>query len=194
MNAEANTKPTKQPTEQVDIAMDDGRIVTFAGKRKLLKSSEVREDGTVAVRMDFRNGRVISFVCPGDLIGKAAGHGLEQKFGDETAGLDDVEDMVLAVEELAERLTSGEWNTKREAGNGLSGTSVLVRALVEYLGGKKTVEEVKAYLKPKSQAEKVALRNDPNVKPIVDRIEAEKAARASGKEKVDTGALLAELG
>ena len=70
----------------------------------------------------------------------------------------------------------------------MAGTSVLVRALVEHTG--KTVEAIKAFLANKSQAEKVALRNNPKVKPIVDRIESEKAAK---KSSVDTDALLDEL-
>ena len=94
---------------------------------------------------------------------------------------------MLAVDELIDRLYNGEWSVKREA-NGMAGTSVLVRALVEYTG--KTVEQIKQFLSGKSQAEKVALRNNPKIKPIVERIEAEKA---STKANVDTDAMLNEL-
>ena len=107
--------------------------------------------------------------------------------GDEIAGLDDVGDCVLAVDELIDRLYNGEWGVKREA-NGMAGTSTLLKALVEHTG--KTVEQIKAFLANKSQAEKVALRNNAKIKPIVERIEAEKAAK---KTNVDTDAMLGEL-
>jgi hypothetical protein len=75
----------------------------------------------------------------------------------------------------------------REA-NGMAGTSVLARALAEVQGV--DIEKVKAFLKDKTQAQKMALRNNPKVKPVVDRIEAEKQAKAN---KVDTDSLLGEL-
>jgi hypothetical protein len=72
----------------------------------------------------------------------------------------------------------------------MAGTSVLLRALIEHNAGRKSVEEIKAWLKGKTQAEKNALRGSAKLKPIVDRIEAEKAAKNA---KVDTEALLGEL-
>lgn len=168
------------------VSMTDGRLVDFAGKRKLLKSSFI-EGGDVKVRLDFRNGQTRLFTVPSTMIAQFAGHGAEQKLGDEIAGVEDVEDCVLAIDELIDRLYNGEWGVKREA-NGMAGTSTLLKALVEFTG--KPVEAIKEFLKGKSQAEKVALRNNPKVKPIVDRIEAEKASKGS---KVDTEALLGEL-
>lgn len=178
---------TKTETQVVTVTMTDGRVVDFAGKRKLLKDSSVNADGKVQVRLDFRNGETRLFTLPDNLLPKFAAHGAEQKLGDEIAGLDDVEDCVLAVDELIDRLYNGEWSIKREA-NGMAGTSVLVRALVEHTG--KTVEQIKQFLSGKSQAEKVALRNNPKIKPIVERIEAEKASK---KANVDTDAMLGEL-
>ena len=95
--------------------------------------------------------------------------------------------MTLDVDALHERLQSGDWTTKREGG-GMGGTSVLMKALMELSG--KTVEQVKAFLTGKSQAEKMALRSSSQLKSIVDRLEAEKMSKAA---KVDTAALLAEL-
>ena len=178
---------SKIETQVETVTMTDGRVVDFAGKRKLLKESSVTADGQVQVRLDFRNGETRLFTIPDALLTKFAAHGAEQKLGDEIAGLTDVEDCVLAVDELIDRLYNGEWGVKREA-NGMAGTSVLVRALVEHTG--KTVEQIKQFLNGKSQAEKVALRNNPKIKPIVERIEAEKASK---KANVDTDAMLGEL-
>jgi len=188
----------KVETQVETIKMDDGRVVEFSGKRRLLKESTIEADGTVKVRLDFRNGETRTFTVPSNLLAKFAAHGAEQKLGDEIAGLKkedgsdaDVDDQVLAIDDLMERLNKGEWSMKRES-NGLAGTSVLIQALVKLYGGAKTVDEIKVFLKDKSQAEKVALRNNPKVKPIVEAIEAEKASKASAK--VDTDAMLASLG
>lgn len=176
-------------TPQIEtVKMTDGRVIDFAGKRKLLKESLVTPEGKVQVRLDFRNGETRLFTIPDAMSAKFAAHGAEQKLGDEIAGLDDVGDCVLAVDELIDRLYNGEWGVKREA-NGMAGTSTLLRALVEHTG--KTVEQIKTFLAGKTQAEKVALRNNPKIKPIVQRIEDEKAAK---KTNVDTDALLGELG
>ncbi len=189
----------KKPETVIEtVTMKDGAIVEFAGKRKLLKESTVDADGTVKTRLNFRNGEFRLFTIPPALLGKFAAHGAEQKLGDEIAGVDDVEDCVLAVDELIDRLYSGEWGVARQAG-GMAGTSILLRALVEHTG--KTPEQIKAFLAgnpsaippvpAKTQAEKVALRSNPKIKPIIERLEAEKAAK--GTAKVDTDALLGEL-
>lgn len=178
---------SKAETVIETVTMQDGRIVEFAGKRKLLKESIQSAEGKVQVRLDFRNGETRLFTIPDNMLAKFAAHGAEQKLGDEIAGLTDTDDCVIAVDELIDRLYNGEWGVKRES-NGMAGTSVLVRALVEHTG--KAVEQIKTFLSGKSQAEKVALRNNPKVKPIVERIEAEKASKAT---KVDTDAMLGEL-
>lgn len=176
----------KAETAIETVTMTDGRIVDFPGKRRLQKEAFVK-DGKVQIRLDFRNGETRLFTIPDQLLTKFAAHGAEQKLGDEVAGVTDLDDAVLAMDELIDRLYNGEWGIKREA-SAVAGTSVLVRALVEHTG--KTVEQIKAFLSGKSQAEKVALRNNPKVKPIVERIESEKASK---KANVDTDAMLGEL-
>lgn len=191
--------PKKAKAEVLTVTMSDGRQVDFVGKRKMLKETII-EGSTVKTRIDFRNGNSVLFTVPDALLLQFAGHGAEQKLGDETAGEDDVDDMQLAVEALIERLNRGEWRTIREPGSSMSGTSVLLQAIVELSG--KSVEDAKAFLAggtdstgktyvAKSQAEKIALRNSEKLRPIIQRIESEKAAKNS---KVDTGALLGELG
>lgn len=177
----------KKETVVETVKMTDERLVDFAGKRKLLKESILSADGQAQVRLDFRNGQTRMFTVPAPMLAKFAAHGAEQKLGDEIAGIEDVEDCVLAIDELIDRLYNGEWGVKRDS-NGMAGTSTLLKALVEHTG--KTVEQIKAFLTGKTQAEKVALRNNPKIKPIVDRIEAEKASK---KSNVDTDAMLGEL-
>ena len=183
MNDTAKAAETKVVEK---VTMQDGREVEFVGKRKLLKESIIEGDHA-SVRLDFRNGETRTFKIPHSLLLKFAAHGAEQKLGDETAGVDDVDDMVIGVDELIDRLHKGEWSTKRE-GSGAAGTSVLMKALMEY--GNRTVDQVKAFLGGKTQAEKLALRNSAQLKPIIERIEAEKASKGS---KVDTDSLLSAL-
>ena len=188
MSEAAEGKVVKAKPEVQTVQMGDGRQVDFVGKRKMLKETII-DGGKVTTRLDFRNGNTILFPVPDELLLQFAGHGAEQKLGDETAGEDDVDDMQLSVEALIERLNRGEWRTVREPGSSMSGTSVLMQAIVELSG--KPKEEVKAFLAGKSQAEKLALRNSERLRPIVQRLDSEKAAK---NNKVDTSALLGELG
>jgi hypothetical protein len=213
MNAEASQVATNgaspKPTAVFEtVDMEDGRKVAFAGaaeapkRRKLLKEIVFGEDGAVGVRLDFRNGRTLTSWIPSVTVSGtetqikdyAAGHGWSQKLGDETAGETEIDDMVLAVEELDERLQKGEWAQAREGG-GMAGTSILLKALVE-LKSKQTGEapevvlpKMKEWLKGKKQDEKLAMRNHASIKPIVDRLEAEKASKG---KPIDTNSLLEE--
>lgn len=179
---------TRTGTTIESVTMEDGRIVDFSGKRRMLKESLQGANGEVQVRLDFRNGQTRLFTIPDNMLAKFAAHGAEQKLGDETAGLKDLDDAVLAVDELIDRLYNGEWTQKREAG-GMAGTSILARALVELTG--KSPEEIKSFLSTKTPAEKTALRNNAKLLPIVQRLEAEKAEKSGAK--VDTDSLLGEL-
>ena len=180
---------TKTTVEKTPVAMTDGTTVDFGKKQKLLKTSTIGDDGSVSVRLDFVNGEVRNFAIPSTLMARFAAHGAEQKLGDAIAGESEVADAILSVDALIERLSAGEWAMRREAG-AFTGTSVLIQALVERSG--KTVEEIKAFLAPKTAQEKTAIRRSEQLRPIIDRIEAAKASKS--KTAVDTNALLSELG
>lgn len=187
----STTKPVKKEPTINTVTLTDGRIVDFVGKRKLLKASEVTPDGKIQTTLDFVNGETRTFTIPDALLAKFASHGAEQKLGDEIAGVDDIEDAVMAIDDLIDRLYNGEWGVARDK-SGLAGASILMRALVESTG--KTAEEIKKFLSDKTAAQKAALRTNPKIKPIVDRLEAEKAAKSAKKaDAVDTDALLNEL-
>lgn len=187
----ATAKPVKKGPTINTVTLTDGRIVDFVGKRKLLKASEVTPDGKIQTTLDFVNGETRTFTIPDALLAKFASHGAEQKLGDEIAGVDDIEDAVLAIDDLIDRLYNGEWGVARDK-SGLAGASILMRALVESTG--KAAEEIKKFLADKTTAQKAALRTNPKIKPIVDRLEAEKAAKSAKKaDAVDTDALLNQL-
>ena len=95
--AEEQVVATKRPKAEVtQVQMSDGRSVGFAGKRRLLKETLIDDSkivvdgdtvtlqaGAVSVRMDFRNGETRTFALPIALLARFAGHGGEQKYGDE---------------------------------------------------------------------------------------------------------------
>lgn len=205
---EATANAAKKPPREFEaITMADGRVVEFAGApgapraRRMLKESLYDDAGNwVGTRFDFRHGQSYVF-DPSKLpekftdgtsaLGTLAAHGIEQKLGDETAGnKTGSEDMYLDVEALAERLYAGEWAKERVAGDSMAGTSILLQALVEQTG--KPIDALKAWLKTKTREEKEAMRSHPQspLKPIVERLEAEKAAKLG---HVDIAAQFAQL-
>lgn len=167
------------------VVMNDQRKVEFAGKRRMLKESLFDTNGHPSIRIDFRNGETRVFRVPETLLLKFAAHGAEQKIGDAAAGEKDVDDMVMAIDSIIERLEKGEWTVQREGG-GFAGASTLARALAELSG--KPLEEVKTKVKGMSKEEKALLRGHAKVQPIIARLEAEKAAKTA---HVDPDALLA---
>lgn len=187
--ATGSTVKAKAAAKELNlITMTDGTIVEFPGKRKLVKNTAIGEDGSVVLRLDFVNGQTRFFTIPANFILQFAGHGAEQKLGDEIAGLTDIEDCVLAIDELIDRLYNGKWNAERES-QGLAGASILARAIAELKG--QPLDVVRAFLQTKNQAQKIALRNNAAVKAIIDRMEA---AKNSKKPAVDTDELLESLG
>lgn len=174
----------KTETTVETVKMDDQRLVEFPGKRKLQIEDGLDDDGQIWIRLDFRNGETRLFTCPHDLEMKAAAHGLEQKFRDEIAGLEDMNDAVEAVDELMLRLAGGEWNSRRES-SGMAGASVLCKALVQVTG--QPVGKIREFLATLTNAQKNALRGDEKVAPVVAELEKEKKSKAPA---IDTTALL----
>ena len=202
--AEEGSKTKKAPTEVENVTMADGRVVGFAGKRKMVKEINA-EAGTG--QFDFRNGESRTFTIPEGLLRDFAAHGASQKIGDETAGVESVDDMVVAVDTIIDRLLKGEWTATRAAGDSFAGASIVIRAICEVTG--KPVDEIKAFLQGKLDTSKAAAEAtgakaltrkelyDSFRKPgtrtaeVIDRLEKEKLAKTSTVEAED---LLAELG
>jgi len=205
----------KAKTEQTVVQMTDGRSVTFGGKRKVnketvLDDSKIQVDsgvvqleaGAVSIRMDFRNGETRLIALPLELLARFAGHGAEQKFGDELASPADKplseEDMVIAIDDLNAEIQAGKWGKGRAAGGGgVSGASIVVLAIAEATG--KDVATVKAYLQKKLDAESTLTRRalydsfrvaGTKTGIIIKRLEEAKLAKTA---KVDADAELANI-
>jgi hypothetical protein len=159
----------KSKTEYTEVTMTDGRKVSFPGKQKVSKEIlldeaqfVVQDDvaqftaGSVAIRMDFRNGETRTIPLPLALLARFAGHGALQKFGDELATTADKplteDDMVLAIDDLTAQINAGKWGAGRASGGGgVSGASVVVQAIMEATG--KDLATVKAFLQKKLDAD-----------------------------------------
>lgn len=171
------------------IKFPDSSEFDFGEKSKVKKQTGLNPDtGAPLVVFYFSNGQMRKFECPENLITKAAAHGLSQKIGDAFAGVDSVDDCVLAFDEMTERLGKGEWNAEREVASGAGGASVLARAIAELTG--KDIESVRAKLKTLSPKAKTQMRSNPQLRPIIERMESEKTRKG---DPVDTEALLSEF-
>ena len=152
---------------------------------------------SAALTLKFSNEKEIVITTNGlknGLLYMAAIHGLKQKLVDaaaisrnpETGRAATVEDKYQAVEAVYNRLLGGQWNAAREGG--VAG-GLLLQALCRMYEGRKTVEDIKAFLAEKSDAEKTALRKNPRVATIIEEIRAEQGKAAN----IDTDELLGEL-
>lgn len=211
--AEAESKKSK--TEYTEVRMTDGRIVQFAGKRKVNKETLIDDSkiaiegnviqmqaGAVGIRMDYRNGETRTYFPPLSLYPRFLGHGGEQKYGDELASPADKplseDDMVIATDDLDAQIQKGDWGKGRASGGGgVSGASLVVQAIMEATG--KDQATVKAYLQKKLDSDpaltRPALYNSFRVAGtktgvIIARLEAEKNAKSA---KVDADAELASI-
>lgn len=184
----------KTPVEVKTVTMDDGRSVEFSGKKRLSKEVIIA-DGVIKVRLDFVNGETRTFTIPDALMAQFAGHGASQKLGDEISDVTDVADAIEVVDQLMQRLEAGDWYAAREGGQGMSGVSVLAKALVEVTS--QPIAVVRDYLSKLDNKTKTALRVSDEVAPVVKRLEQEKADRAAARGKtvasVDTAGLIANL-
>jgi len=205
---------SKSKTEYTTVTLTDGRTAAFAGKRKVLKETLVDpskiviegdvmqlQAGAISIRMDFRNGETRTMALPLSLLAQFAGHGAEQKYGDELATTADKplseDDMVIAIDDLNALIQQGKWGAGRASGGGVSGASVVVQAIMEATG--KDLATVKAFLQRKLDADKDLSRRalydsfrvaGTRTGEIIKRLEEAKLAKTA---KVDADAELANI-
>lgn len=204
--SDQETTSKKTTTVYEEVTMTDGRVVKFPGKRQTDKTVLEDADGNaVGVRFDFRNGqtRSLSFSELNTSTQlRAMAHGVSQKAGDEYSGVTEIDDMVIAVDEIFARLRAGEWAAARESGDSTAGASIVIKAIMEATN--KPVEFVKQFLQNKLDAAKAkgeklsrqelynAFRNPATpTGAIIKRLEEEKLAKAT---KISGADLLAEMG
>lgn len=128
-----------------------------------------------------------------DIRQAAMMHGLKQKCVDAAAIARDpntgksatLETKYQAVKEIADRLLIDKvWNKGRE---GVGKGGILLQALYQYYGGRKSLDDLREFLEKMSNAQKIALERNPKIKVIVDELLAERTA------DIDSDSLLAEF-
>ena len=162
------------------------------------------DEGTGAFTVLFADGKRHSFLLENlapEIRLRATVHGLNAKLVDaaaiardpntgRTATLATKYDAVMEVFYRLTDATAPAWNKTREGAGG-GGGSLLVAALVRLYNGRKTEEQIRAYLATLNDAQKQALRVDGKIAPVISEIKAEReAARGKRGSGVDTGALL----
>lgn len=151
------------------------------------------------LELSFLNGKTIRLDAGqlrAEVIGQAIMHGLKQKLVDAAAISRDtatgkaatIDTKYDAVKEVLDRLLAGEWNKRREGGGATGG--LLKRALIEMYADRKTPEQITEYLDGKSDKEKAALRKNPKVAEIIERLRLADVKESGEEPGVD---LLAEL-
>ena len=178
-------------------------------KRKPLYECATLRQDTVAIGVEwkFRDGSQMRIMLEDDLSGydcftemakwplicEATCHGIKQKVNDAAAMSRDPKtgqsasdaDKMAAMRDVRERLLSGEWNAKREAGE--ESGSLLYRAIMRAYPAKNP-EKVREWLKERSDAEKKAmLEKNPLIKKAADEIRAEKVADVEAPDLDEIG-------
>lgn len=161
-------------------------------------STEIVEGNLIMVFGNGESLRVDPAALSPEIRIAAMLHGLKQKLGDaaaisrnpDTGRSASLDDKIAAVREVFDRITSpdGTWNKVRESGEGSGNGGLLFRALCNLYAGKRTPEQITAFLVGKSEAEKAALRKTAPVAAEIERIRPAPKASGNGDD------LLAELG
>lgn len=144
--------------------------------------------GVGVIRMDLT-------AIHGDIMKKAAIHGMIQRISDaaaisrdpETGESATAQDKFDAMQKLVAHYESGtsEWSRKPVAGEGKSG-GLLFKALCAMSAETKTAEEIKAWMSTKTKAQLNALRNTPKVAAVIAELRPVSI-------EVDADALMDEL-
>lgn len=168
-------------------------------KRNATISAAITQHGpNTVLTLSFANGKALMIdntMLTEEIARAAMFHGLKQKLVDaaaisrnpETGRPATVEDKYQAVKTVYDRLLAGAWNATREGGGATGG--LLLQALVRMYAGRKTVDELRAFLADKTDAEKTALRKNPRVAQIIEDIRVETGKAAN----IDTDEMLGEL-
>lgn len=176
------------PSNKVSVTFPDGNSFEFSPR---FKSKKAVDSAAKVVTFYVRNGAQIQVELdriPESVQLQLALHGIAQKVGDDAAGVEDPDDIASAFETMRDQLYAGTWSSERAKGE-FTGASMLVRAVAEVTA--QPVEKVKARLAEMSAADKAQLKANAKVKAVIERLEAEKLAKAG---PVDSEALLSSFG
>lgn len=151
------------------------------------------DNGVLTITVDGFEPIVIDpTALPRELVEQAALHGFKQKYVDAAAlgASSTLTEKFNAISALVlHHQRTGEWNRVGGSGDGTSGDGLLVRAIMEACDlTRDQARESVAAMDKKTQH---AMRNSPELKPIIDRLRTERAPKVD--TSVDTANLLSRL-
>ena len=179
--------------------------MTNETKRVPVVTTEFDEQ-TGEMSVVFSDGRRHSFlledIAP-EIRLRATVHGFNAKLVDAAAIARDtmtgraatLETKYQAVMEVFTRITdtiAPMWNKVREGAGGGNG-NLLVAAIVRLYNGRKTEEQIRAYLATLTDAQKQALRTDGRIAPVIAEIKAEREVAKGKAAGIDSRTVLAGL-
>lgn len=184
---DADIQPVTSESAKVTVKFSDGAEFEFSPR---FKSKKKTDEESRVVSFYVRNGAIVQVELdriPASVQTMLALHGIAQKVGDDAAGVEDPEDIASAFETMRDQLYAGTWTTER-AKSEFAGASIFAKAVAEVTG--QTLDRVKEILAKLTAGEKAQLKANPAVKEVINRLEAEKLAKAG---PIDSAALLAKF-
>jgi len=152
------------------------------GKNDLIVALPIGGDATSGWHYISRDAEVftapVSDFPPGIMAALAA-HGQKQKEKDGTGNAPTAKAAMEIIRRVHGQLSQGLFNA---TGGGFSIDLILVAALVEYSG--KTDAEVREFVKQSTKTERDAMRLDPEIEPIVRRLEQQRTKGVDVKGKL----------
>jgi len=168
-------------------------------RKNAIVSVELNDNNLSFIVADTGSIELDVSALAGEVTRRAMLHGIVQKISDAAAlGKDATpSDKYQAMRAVADRLIAGNWN--KPAGESGAPVQGLIwqayREVMQSLAAKskKSVsdEKLRELYDAKDRAQQLALRTNPEIAKVIERIKSE---RATSTTAIDTDALLAELG
>lgn len=174
-----------EPSPKRPVEYSDGVTAEFTDRQKMQLEVIVSEDEPgFKYRANFANGEFREGLIPMELGEKAALHGLGQKLRDAISGEKTVADAIGAFEDVAEVLEKGEWSQQATGGSGPKASKTELAQAVAAVRGIE-VAVAAEWLSTKTPAEKIKLRNVPQIALKIAELRAAKAEEADPGEAED---------
>lgn len=195
----------RAPWGQSCPTLTEANKMTNETKRVPVVTTEFDEQ-TGEMSVVFSDGRRHSFLLEDtapEIRLRATVHGFNAKLVDAAAIARDtttgraatLETKYQAVMEVFTRITDPTapmWNKVREGAGGGNG-NLLVAAIVRLYNGRKTEEQIRAYLNTLTDAQRQSLRTDGKIAPIIAEIKAEREIAKGKAAGIDSRTVLAGL-
>ena len=171
-------------SEKIQVTMQDGSVVGFNQKQKIVTEVKLSEEG-FGIVFNCRGGQKYSLELENDhkLFVTLAAHGAKQKVGDSAVKCENDDDLALAIERTVNQLIAGQWVERSGDGiaRGLADLIEAVRRAKNYEAGSDAAKASAESIKGMSDDTIKTLRSNATVKGHLLAIAQERAAAAQAK-------------